>query len=107
MSNSKLVYSTDKGRVKEKKTNSPTAKQGDGTVRISRETKGRKGKGVSLIQGINKPDDQLKTIAKKLKQVCGTGGTVKNGVIEIQTDNRDKIKSELEKQGFIVKIAGG
>lgn len=104
--NSKLVYSTDQGRIKD------TAKeehiiQSDGIVRLKRETKGRKGKGVTLVTGISATTDELKKIAKTLKQQCGVGGAVKDGVIEIQTDDRDKLKAALEKQGHTVKLAGG
>ncbi|GLS26212.1 stress response translation initiation inhibitor YciH [Marinibactrum halimedae] len=103
---SRLVYSTETGRIKP--NDSPpktTTSSGDGIVRIHRETKGRKGKGVSLITGIEGQD--LKAIAKKLKQACGVGGSVKDDVIEIQTDQREKLKVELEKMHFSVKIAGG
>ncbi|WIO73577.1 stress response translation initiation inhibitor YciH [Porticoccaceae bacterium LTM1] len=104
--NSRLVYSTDKGRIQEETASQPRPK-GDGIVRIHRETKGRKGKGVMLITGLDLTDAELKTLAKRLKQLCGTGGSVKDGVIEIQGDARDKIKAELEKMGHTVKIAGG
>lgn len=79
----------------------------DGIVRIRRETAGRKGKGVTTLSGIPLADAELKALVKKLKKVCGTGGALKDGVIEIQGDHRDKLKAELEKQGFKVKLAGG
>ena len=79
----------------------------DGIVRIHRESKGRGGKGVCVITGLNKREDELKELAKKIKQQCGTGGTVKNDTIEIQGDQREKIKSVLESLGFTVKLAGG
>ncbi|MDI3325425.1 translation initiation factor Sui1 [Pontibacterium granulatum] len=79
----------------------------DGIVRIRRETSGRKGKGVTTVSGVPLAADELKTLAKKLKKVCGTGGALKDGVIEIQGDHRDKLKAELEKEGFNVKLAGG
>jgi translation initiation factor 1 len=79
----------------------------DGIVRIRRETSGRKGKGVTTIQGIPLGSDELKTLAKTLKKRCGTGGAVKDGVIEIQGDHRDVLKNELESRGFKVKLAGG
>ena len=79
----------------------------DGTVRIRRETKGRKGKGVTTVSGIGLAEIDLKTLAKQLKQKCSTGGTVKDGVIEIQGDHREKLKTELEKLGHTVKLAGG
>jgi len=80
---------------------------GDGIVRIGRETKGRKGKGVTLISGIPLEQAALKKLAKQLKAKCSTGGTLKNGVIEIQGDHRDLLVEELRKQGYTVKKAGG
>lgn len=106
MSNNRLVYSTDTGRIKEEKITS-TVPEGDGIVRIRRETAGRNGKGVTTISGILVDETELKNLAKSLKQLCGVGGSVKDGVIEIQGDQRDKIKIELEKRGHIVKLAGG
>ena len=79
----------------------------DGIVRIRRETSGRKGKGVTTISGVPLPEPELKALSKKLKKVCGTGGSLKNGIIEIQGDRRDKLKLALEKDGFQVKLAGG
>lgn len=104
--NSRLVYSTESGRVKEEKS-SLLPDKGDGVVRIQRQVSGRKGKGVMLITGLCKPETELKTLAKSLKQLCGSGGSVKQGVIEIQGDQRDKVKTYLEAQGYTVKIAGG
>ena len=106
MSNSRLVYSTDNGRIKEEKPVSAITK-GDGIVRIRRETAGRNGKGVTTITGIPADATEIKNIAKALKQTCGVGGSVKDGVIEIQGDHREKIKADLEKRGFTVKLAGG
>ncbi|EAR61846.1 translation initiation factor Sui1 [Neptuniibacter caesariensis] len=79
----------------------------DGVVRIRRETSGRKGKGVTTVSGIPLPEAELKTLAKKLKKSCGTGGALKNGIVEIQGDHREKLKVMLEKEGFTVKLAGG
>lgn len=79
----------------------------DGIVRIRRETSGRKGKGVTTITGIPLPEKELKALAKKLKKVCGTGGALKDGIVEIQGDQREKLKALLEKEGFTVKLAGG
>jgi len=79
----------------------------DGVVRIRRETSGRKGKGVTTISGVPLVDKDLKTLAKKLKQRCGTGGAVKDGIIEIQGDHRDTLKAALEAEGYKVKLAGG
>ncbi len=101
-----LVYSTEIGRIKpeEQKVNRPT---GDGIVRIQKQTKGRKGKGVCIVTGLDLDDAALKLVAAELKKVCGCGGSVKDGTIEIQGDNRDKIKAHLEKKGYTVKLAGG
>ncbi len=81
--------------------------KGDGIVRIQRETKGRKGKGVTLVTGVPLAETELKELAKQLKQRCGTGGTVKDGVIEIQGDHRDLLLSLLQDKGWQVKKAGG
>ncbi len=104
--NSRLVYSTKTGRIKTGDTPKAEIPQGDGIVRIHRETKGRKGKGVSIIKGLPLGADDLKQVAKTLKQRCGVGGSVKNMDIEIQTDNRDKLKVELEALGYTVRLAG-
>ncbi|GEK13575.1 stress response translation initiation inhibitor YciH [Aliivibrio fischeri] len=101
-----LVYSTDVGRIKQEEPKAERPK-GDGIVRIQRETKGRKGKGVCVVTGLDMEDTQLKLLAAQLKKVCGCGGSVKDGDIEIQGDNREKIKDFLTKQGHIVKLAGG
>ncbi|MFA7382490.1 MAG: translation initiation factor Sui1 [Desulfurivibrionaceae bacterium] len=114
--NSGLVYSTEHGRTcpncakpqaqcscGQKKA---TAK-GDGIVRVSRETKGRKGSGVTLITGLPLPEPEMAALAKQLKQRCGSGGTVKNGVIEVQGDQREVVLAELLRLGFQAKKAGG
>lgn len=106
--NSRLVYSTDSGRIKQSKTAKSGAivdRSSDGIVRIQRETKGRGGKAVCVVSGV--PNDQLKEVCKLLKSKCATGGAVKESMIEIQGDNRDKIKMLLEAKGFQVKLAGG
>ncbi|WHP33293.1 stress response translation initiation inhibitor YciH [Trabulsiella odontotermitis] len=105
-SNSRLVYSTETGRIDEPKA-APARPKGDGIVRIQRQTSGRKGKGVSLITGIDESDEVLAKLAAELKKKCGCGGAVKDGVIEIQGDKRDLIKSLLEAKGYTVKLAGG
>tara|TARA_B110000483_G_C18039232_1_gene481892 strand:- start:76 stop:399 length:324 start_codon:yes stop_codon:yes gene_type:complete len=102
---SRLVYSTDAGRISQ--SDAPLILETDGIVRIRRETKGRKGKGVTTVSGLDLPEAQIKSLAKQLKQKCSTGGTVKEGVIEIQGDQREKLKTELEKLGHNVKLAGG
>jgi translation initiation factor 1 len=104
--NSRLVYSTDSGRIKQPSSPSSSITPTDGIVRIHRETKGRKGKGVSLIKGLTLSDAELKNIAKHLKQKIGVGGSVKNAIIEIQTNDREIIKTLLEKEGHTVKISG-
>jgi translation initiation factor 1 len=104
--NSRLVYSTEVGRIKEDRP-AAAIPQGDGIVRIRRETAGRNGKGVTTVTGVPLDEAKLKGLAKALKITCGVGGSLKEGVIEIQGDQRDKIKAELEKRGFTVKLAGG
>jgi len=115
-SNSRLVFSSDQGRicpscsqpVKQCRCSTvKTALKTDGIVRLQRETKGRKGKGVTLITGVPLPPEELKQLAKRLKQMCGTGGTVKDGVIEVQGDHRELLLAELQKLGWKVKLAGG
>ncbi len=114
---STLVYSTDSGRIcpecskpvagcqcRQQVSGKPSA---DGIVRIRRETKGRNGKGVTLIDGLPLDADALNTLAKVLKNKCGSGGTVKDGVIEIQGDHREQVKGHLEQNGYRVKLAGG
>ena len=105
-SNSRLVYSTDSGRIDEPKAKVERPK-GDGIVRIQRQTSGRKGKGVCLISGIDLDDAGLTALAAELKKKCGCGGAVKDGIIEIQGDKRDLIKTLLEAKGMKVKLAGG
>ena len=83
------------------------APKGDGTIRVGRETKGRKGAGVTVITGIPLAEEQLKSLAKELKARCGSGGTIKDGIIEIQGDHRDLLVEELAKRGLKAKRAGG
>ncbi|WP_028584171.1 translation initiation factor Sui1 [Desulfogranum mediterraneum] len=116
-----LVYSTAGGRICPG-CNQPVARcccqanreqaqaksrQSDGVVRLSRQTKGRKGSGVTLISGIPLAAAELKPLAKKLKKQCGSGGTIKDGVIEIQGDHRQLLLEALGKLGYRVKLAGG
>ena len=120
MTNSHLVYSTETGRIcpkcsrpesqcvcKKGKQKAVPKTPSDGIIRIQRETKGRKGKTVTTIAGFPQDDAGLKKVASELKNRCGTGGSVKDGVIVIQGDHRDTIKDELTKQGYQVKLAGG
>jgi translation initiation factor 1 len=81
--------------------------KGDGRVRVGRETKGRKGKGVTVITGLPLGNEDLQTLASQLKRMCGAGGTLRNGVIEIQGDHRDALTAELIKRGFAAKKSGG
>ncbi len=116
---SRPVYSTDSGRICPdcaRTTSACSCKKGDATgsplhadgkVRLRRETSGRKGKGVTLVDGLGMDQQALKATAKKLKAHCGSGGSVKDGVIEIQGDQREAIKAWFEKQGYRCKIAGG
>jgi translation initiation factor 1 len=104
--NSRLVYSTDSGRIKPEETKQQRAK-GDGIVRIQRQTSGRKGKGVCLISGVDLEGAALESLAADMKKKCGCGGAVKDGVIEIQGDKRDLLKQLLEAKGMKVKLAGG
>ncbi|MFC3093335.1 stress response translation initiation inhibitor YciH [Alteromonas sediminis] len=102
-----LVYSTETGRVKaNSKQQEDLSYSNDGFVRIHRETKGRKGAGVSIVRGLEKTKDELKPLCKMLKQKCGCGGAIKDGTIELQTDNREKISQLLQTAGYKVKIAG-
>ena len=100
-----LVYSTSQGRITPNKKVAITPS--DGYAKVRRETKGRKGKGVVTISGLGLDEKTLKTLAKKLKKTCGTGGSVVGEVIEIQGDKREEIKLTLEKNGFKVKFIGG
>ena len=103
------MYSTDHGRMCPAcgQPQARAASQGDGVVWVGRETKGRQGKGVTLITGLPLGPDRLQKLAKQLKQKCGAGGAVKNGVIEIQGDRREVLMVELQKHGYRAKCSGG
>lgn len=117
MSGSRLVYSTELGSI------CPGCRQpvaacickqrvvppAGGIVKVSRETKGRKGKGVTLVSGLPLDDAALADLARQLKVACGSGGAVKDGVVEIQGDHLDKVLAWLtaQPQGWQVKRAGG
>jgi translation initiation factor 1 len=113
----RLVYSTDQGRLCPEcqqatgkcqcKSNSTSIPEGDGIARIRRETKGRKGKGVSIVNGLLLDDTALKNLAKELRQKLSTGGAIKDGEMEFQGDHRQALKTLLEAKGFQVKLAGG
>ncbi|MBT1070279.1 translation initiation factor [Pelotalea chapellei] len=112
-SNATLVYSSETGRIStdqktsQKQTtinrNNPT----DGTVRLQRQTKGRGGGIVIVITGLPLGVDELKDLAGALKKRCGCGGTIKDGIIEIQGDHRETLLQELQQRGFRVKLSGG
>lgn len=95
------------GKCTCKKKKTQSIPKGDGKIRVVRSTKGRKGKGVTLITGLPLDSAPLKELAKRLKQKCGTGGTVKNGIIEIQGDHRDLLTEHLNSLGYKAKKAGG
>ena len=84
-----------------------TGAGGDGSVIVSRETKGRKGAGVTLIRGLPLSDKDLSVLAKKLKGRCGVGGSVKGGVIELQGEQRDRVVELLKAEGYRAKRSGG
>ncbi|MDP2371371.1 translation initiation factor Sui1 [Rhodoferax sp.] len=111
-----LVYSTDSGRM------CPGCRQpagqcqcgakqavpaGDGVVRVSRESKGRGGKAVTLVKGVALDAMALQQLGKQLKTACGSGGTVKDGVIEVQGDHCERVIELLRAQRHVVKRAGG
>lgn len=112
-----IVYSTDVGErcpnclrpVRECvcRRGTPGKATGDGGVRVSRETQGRKGKGVTVVTGLGLPPNELEALATELKKLCGSGGAVANGRIEIQGDHRDRLVQELTRRGWQAKRAGG
>ena len=111
---SRLVYSTEtpteKSRPPKRRPKSgaaPGRPPADGIVRVWRQTKGRKGKGVTAITGLDLGPDELTKLARELKTLCGSGGTAKNGTVEIQGDHRDRVIDELRRRGWQVKKAGG
>ncbi len=112
-----LVYSTDSGRMCPACRKpiaacicaalAKPARTGDGVVRIGRGTAGRGGKTVTVIRGLGLDDAALASLGKRLKAACGTGGTSKDGVLELQGDHREQVMGLLAKEGFVVKRAGG
>jgi translation initiation factor 1 len=109
--NSRTVWSSEQGDLRNQK-NQPAAvivslPPNQQTVSLHRESKGRGGKGVTLLKGLVLSEADLNLLCKTLKQACGTGGTVKAGIIEIQGQEREKIAEVLKKQGYKVKLAGG
>ena len=114
--NSRPVYSTDGGRLcpqcqRQLATcvcgSAKPIAAGHGIVRVRRETKGRGGKGVTVIAGIPEHLDTLKSICKQLKQRCGVGGAIKGDTLEIQGDQRTVCQEHLEKMGYQIKLSGG
>ncbi|MBI3162322.1 MAG: translation initiation factor [Chloroflexi bacterium] len=108
--NSRTVWSSESGDLR--KNNSPATKAvslppQQQTAYLHRDSKGRGGKGVILIKNLTLTPGDMSALAKKIKQACGTGGTVKDGAIEIQGDNRERIAEVLVKLGYKVKMAGG
>ena len=112
-----LVYSTEGGRMCPAcrqpmttcacKARAAGAAQGDGIVRISRETKGRGGKAVTLVRGLALDADALAALGKRLRMACGAGGTQKDGVLEVQGDHAERVVELLKAEGWTVKRAGG
>jgi translation initiation factor 1 len=120
MSNGRLVYSTGPGRLcpecarpvadcrcRRSKPAQAIPPKGDGVVRVGRQTQGRKGKGVTVITGLPLAGAALDELATRLKRRCGSGGTVHEGVVEIQGDHRDTLVAELGRLGYTVKRSGG
>ena len=114
-SNSGLVYSTDSGRMcpecryplAQCTCKARTVPTGDGVVRVSRQTKGRGGKSVTLVKGLALDATALALLGKQLRTACGSGGTVKDGVIEVQGDHCELVMEALRKQGHQPKQSGG
>lgn len=104
------VWSTESGDLRKLDTppavttSQPPSSQ---TIYLHRDSKSRGGKAVTLVKNLMLSENDLKELAKKLKQLCGTGGTIKDGVIEIQGEHRQKIAEALQKLGYKTKIAGG
>jgi translation initiation factor 1 len=108
--NNRTVWSSEQGDLRKeaskpgKVISLPPHQQ---TIYLYRDSKGRGGSPVTLLKNLALSEEDMKQLAKRLKQVCGSGGTVKNGMIEIQGEQREKIALELKKLGYKVKIAGG
>jgi translation initiation factor 1 len=108
--NNRTVWSSDQGDLRKKEAATRNAKSlppHEQTAYLHRDSKGRGGKTVTLVKKLALSEDDMKDLAARLKQVCGSGGTVKDGVIEIQGEHREKIAEALKKMGYRVKIAGG
>ena len=108
--NARTVWSSKDGDQRKKELKSSNVKSlppQQQTAYLHRDSKGRGGKSVTLIKKLVLSEDDMKSLAKSIKQDCGVGGTVKDGVIEIQSEQREKVAGILEKLGYKVKIAGG
>jgi translation initiation factor 1 len=111
VSNSRLVYSSDEGDKRDRRSHRPVATPSgpqlpdDGVVRVFRDKGGRRGKIVTIVRGL--PAADLTTTASDLKRHCGCGGAVKDGAVEIQGDHREKVAARLASIGHTVKLAGG
>lgn len=106
----RTVWSSEQGDLRKSDSQTKLTKSlppQQQTAYLHRESKGRGGKAVTLIKNLTLTPDDMKALAKKLKAICGSGGTVKENVIEIQGDHRRKIAEALEKMGYKTKIAGG
>jgi translation initiation factor 1 len=106
----RTVWSSDQGDLRKIQTDTRKVRSlppHEQTVYLHRDSKGRGGKSVTLVKKLVLSEEDMKELATRLKQVCGSGGTVKDGVIEIQGENREKIAEALKKLGYRVKIAGG
>jgi translation initiation factor 1 len=104
----RVVWSSDGGdRRKAQERADQRARAGDGRVRVRRETSGRRGKGVTTVTGVPGADADLRELAGRLKKRCGVGGSVKDGVIELQGDHRDVVVEVLRGEGYDVVLAGG
>lgn len=108
--NARSVWSSDDGDLRKKNQNTANVKSlppQQQTAYLHRDSKGRGGKSVTLIKTLMLSEEDMKSLARKIKQDCGVGGTVKDGMIEIQSEQREKIAGILQKLGYKVKIAGG
>jgi translation initiation factor 1 len=108
--NNRTVWSSEEGDLRKRPAGGPKVKSllpHEQTVYLHRDSKGRGGKTVTLVKKLVLSEENMKDLATKLKQICGSGGTLKDGVIEIQGEHREKIADALKKMGYKVKIAGG
>ena len=106
----RTVWSSEQGDLRRSPMGTPSVKSippHEQTVYLHRDSKGRGGKAVTLVKKLVLSEDEMKALATKLKHICGSGGTVKEGVIEIQGEHRETIAEALKKMGYKVKIAGG